>query len=315
MEVLKGNFEGAKQSLGTTELHKNSPEPLKSPEQLINIVILASSSPRRKAFVEYIFPDKQVEIVPAGKELETHDVSLIALNKAHQALSIQTAKNSVVDKDSTTLILAADTRASIPSIKDNKFNLVSSGKPMEPRGFIDSLLQVCLLPNLVEQQSHYRLDSGSAHLIFESGSKNQFPKVIFEKEQALVTLKAEKAAYLATSDGQEHYLQEFYDFYSSSPYTEHNMPAIDPTFISAGISLPVLSRLGAIGSIDNISQNDPYYKDVLRKAIFLAAVGFSHRILKPFVSDIENRIENWSWLDKVTHKALNENTDKMSPKK
>lgn len=307
MEVHRGNFEKPKQ------LVDNAVELPKSPEQLIDVVVLASSSPRRKTFIKYLFPDKQVEIIPAGEELETSDVALIALDKADQVYSLIPTRSSTGNKDSTILILAADIRTSVPAIKSNEFHSVSSGKPIGPRGFEISLLQVCLLPDLADQPPHYRIDSGSARLIFPKERMERFPGALFRREQTVVTLRDELAAYLITPDGQEHYLQEFHDFYSSPPYANYDMPEIDTTSISAGISLPVLSRLDAIESINNINQSDPSYKDVLKKAIFLAAVGFSPRLLKFLVSDIDDRIENWAWLAEVTNKALNENPDKIYP--
>ncbi len=139
--------------------------------------------------------------------------------------------------------------------------------------------------------------SGVLHL------HNNKVTLIEDHKKHLIDFRPERFQELANETGFRKYLKELEDFYSGPPYTNHNMH-LKLDHLSAGISLPVLVKMGVIGSIDGVDVGDSKFRDQLREAICNVAVGISPALLTSLQIDEHDVIGKWTWLNGVVDKAL-----------
>jgi hypothetical protein len=249
-------------------------------------VIYAGTSKRREKLVRLCFPETPVERMEIGPELKTDDVVHVSSNKIKDVI-----ENNYLHGDE--LIIAADTRTKIPEINDErKAKFVSKGKPATIQEIYNNLVAV-------STKLTYQIDSGAS--TFHVNGK---PTLLSTRDTCQINLRPEVLAFLITDEGFNQYLTTFEKFYESSAYSTHNLEGVTPFDLSAGLSLPVLMQLNAVDSVHGIETSSQLFPEVLKHAIYIAAVGIPSDILTPFGVDSDNIISDWVWLNAATKSAL-----------
>ena len=255
----------------------------------VESVIAATSCSRRLAFIRECFPDNiPIYAVAAGEEPDIPDILEIARYK------MENASAGLDGNSSSTLIVAADTQTLIPEVKDYELSLVSHGKPENNKQVYEIFTQLYQTYCFSRECPRYVVQSGSVNKI--NGAS--FGNIL----NTSVELDPKLLEHFVFNNGINDYLQAFSDFYRHPGYS---MPEIEPTDISGGLSLPVLVSLKAVISVNGISRDDIQFIKALKEGIFTVAVGISPEILRPFVPDVNDRINNWSWLNQITKHSLN----------
>lgn len=256
----------------------------------VESVIAATSCSRRLAFIRECFPDNiPVCAIAAEEEPDIPDILEIARYKMENA-------SAGLDGDSSsTLIVAADTQTLIPKVKDYELSLVSHGKPENNEQVHNIFTQLYQTYCFSRKYPIYAVCSGSVNKI---NGETSFGNIL----EAFVELDPKLLEHFVFNNGIDDYLQAFSDFYRHPTYS---MPEIEPTDISGGLSLPVLTSLKAVISVNGISRDDILFTKALKEGIFTVAVGISPEILSPFVPDVNDKINNWSWLNQITKHSLN----------
>ncbi|MBU2632584.1 hypothetical protein KKG52_02600 [Patescibacteria group bacterium] len=257
-------------------------------------IVYAGDSPRRKYFLECIFPNSKIITSYAGIENQAKPTAEIVKEK----IGFVRRKLGPVDG----LVVAAD-------IKTQTLSLATEG-----HGFLKDRAKVSKeyeIKEIFADMANASRKIGIApyyHLFSSSRAENR-------KERAshcttnTIELDPEAVGVLGTETGHNYYLEMFERFYDSCEYKSNGkLPPAKPTDLSAGISLSVLNNIDAVISIDGVRKGTIGYKETLRSAIFNAGVSFSPHTLKPFIPDIDERIKNWEWLSAMVAQSLKKQT-------
>jgi hypothetical protein len=256
------------------------------------VIIYAGQSERRLLFLNYCFPQIPVISLSGGPEEKTPD----NMRVMHQKLTTVASKidDPCFSQEDIhhTIIVASDTQTS-PQFSDDDGNwgLVSLGKPEQLQSVYLSSRRTKLPPN-------YHVSSASGIHLPGSSIRLQ------SKSSHVITLDNESIMELESQEGFNRYIKFFRQFYSQPPYSSYDLKSISPTHISGGFSLPVLTQMRLVSHIDQVSIQDTEFYSVLRQAIYDAAVGISPKVLSPFLPNVEQLINDWPWLNQVTHKSI-----------
>lgn len=252
---------------------------------------LASSSMRRKAALEQI-PDLKVINVGGGEELSEDDLLTIALSKIAFAYpqileSCQSMSTNLIG------VLAADTNTLIKVLTNSGSQLERKNKPHKPD---NTLAHFRRMAKVAEKHGsgYYEVAAASAFQT-ETGS-------VAGIETTRVTLNSAKLNQLTSDDGFANYQDVFASFYNSKAYCDSGCHALKITDISAGISLPVLVKMGAVEKVNGIDLKElrsQVLEETLKQALLNVAVGFSPQVLDKIHPDALACLMGWSWTNEV----------------
>jgi predicted house-cleaning NTP pyrophosphatase (Maf/HAM1 superfamily) len=251
-------------------------------------IIYAGQSNRRENFLRDIFPSTQIDSISIDPEPQSSDTSLVMhhkINKAYDNVSL--GENDI--------IIAADTRTSTPILNPNgRIDLLSRGKPSSLQEVFNTFQLMNKVTRETGEQPWYEVNSSSG--IFHQ-------KGLFEIQDVThVRLKREGVELLSRERGFLEYVERFEDFYSKPPY--HNSLRTNPEDLSAGISLPVLNKMGIVESVNNIGSENPLFYKTLRLAIHIVAIGLSIELLELIGVDRRDTLPRLNWINQVTKRAI-----------
>lgn len=259
------------------------------------VVIYAGGSEKRRDVVAHLFPQAQVINYPGGDEEETADVRHVAQGKIRFVeLSLSTSA-TVVDQIGGPLgIVAADTRTLTPLLNpDGRVRWVSRGKPKDHGQVFTRFIEMMQV-EVLGYDPVYAVQAATVYKDMDSG-------ICLEGEALVsVTIDRRTARQLATSAGFGMYLTEFNRFYQSPPYRDNGYRPIAVTDLSAGLSLPVLFRLGAVSAIDGVTLDQPTFTETFRRSMYHVAVGINPQVLHSVEPTVAARMNSWPWLNQVT---------------
>lgn len=257
---------------------------------------LASSSPRRKVALEQI-PDIKVVNIGGGEEIDNDDLVTIALNKI--AFAYPDILRSCQEQAVNLLgILAADTNTLIKVLHQQTSKLERKGKPKHHEHTHNYFKRMA---DVAERDGagYYEVVAASAFQT-ETGS-------IAGIETTRVLLNQKKLQNLASEDGFANYQEQFTQFYNSEAYRNSGCRAIDVTDISAGISFPVLTKMGLVEEVNGVRLKELPSQSVeiiLKQALLNVAIGFSPQILEKIHPDALTHLMAWSWTNEVVDLIL-----------
>ena len=252
---------------------------------------LASSSIRRKLALEQI-PDLKVINVGGGEEIVMDDLLTIALSKI--AFAYPTILESCRSMSANLIgVLAADTNTLIRILASSGPQLERKNKPSKPETTLNHFRH---MSKAAEQfgAGYYEVAAASA-LQTNNGS-------LAGIETTRVTLNQKKLNQLALEDGFASYQENFINFYNSEAYRDSGCQPLAMSDISAGISLPVLIKMGIVDQVNEVKLKElhsRFLENTLKKALLNVAVGFSPQVLKRIHPDAMAYLMGWSWTNQV----------------
>ncbi len=261
-----------------------------SPE--INRVVYAGQNRRRQAFLRHEFADITIDSYPGGEEPDIPNVIDVMHGKINYVLAQFLSQST-----ESVMVLAADTRTATVCLTDNgkRVGLISRGKPVDETSVQETFVSMARASKKTKMPPIYMVESASgSHLTALNVREHA-------KRYSVIELDPHAVAFFATDRGFSLYNNALKRFYVSSAYREENFPPTTVTDLSAGLSLPVLMRLGAVYSVDHIPVDDEHFIPAFKKAVFTAAIGFAPAL---WGEDIHVTINGWPWLDKVTGESL-----------
>ncbi len=242
----------------------------------IQRVIYAGRSHRRQAFLRHEFATVRVESFPGGDEPDVPDVVGVMHGKINHVL-----QQFLHQSSEPAIVLAADTRTGV--------NQISRGKPQN-----EAIAQETFIM-MAKGTPTYTVEAASGlHHTDEQDRKEA-------KRQCVIELDSHAVSYFATDQGFLVYASTLIRFYSGSAYVSEGLPPIDVTGLSAGLSLPLLVRLGAVRSIDQVSVGHEEFTRVFKRALYTVAVGFAPEL---WGGEIHETVNGWPWLDKVMEQSI-----------
>ncbi len=265
-----------------TEVHLSYP----------SAVWYAGGSHRRLRALRDLFPYIPVEKYGIDDEPRDPDVLTVMRYK------VDTAHRSVNLPDHG-IIMAADTRTKTPIFTGNQIVLESRGKPVSAEEVFETFQEMHRVSQVGIDGPHYVVDSASG--LLHRNSRDAFFEM---QDTTIVALHRDAVARLSTLNGFAAYLSAFREFYSElSLYPSHHgrMTISD---LSAGISLPVLVKIGAVDTVDGVPRKSPFFYKALRHAIYTAAIGFSPELLELVGVTRYEVTSQWNWINSVTKRAL-----------
>jgi len=265
-----------------------------------NRIFYAGQSQRRSAFLKHCFPGIHVEAFDIDPEPEIPDVVKIMRYKIGRLVNGREIQLSQGDA-----IFAADTRTITKAFDDDDKGIItiSRGKPKTLREVRNNLFQMLLASEEGCDPPFYLVESASGASYLTGDSS---PIILGGHTVCQIVLNNLGLSYLITNGGFKEYLEKFYKFYSSSPYSAENMNSISPLALSGGISLPVLVRMGLVDSINGVSRDSGLFKTMLKQAVHIAAVGMDPNLMRLFGVDENKMMDEWNWLNKVVSSSLGE---------
>lgn len=270
-----------------------------------DFVIYAGTSHRRVHFLKYAFPNSTVLSFPAGPEDKTHEVDKIMTGKIEAVLP--KARGVLLQNPGKSGIVVAADIESFPLIYENGRSAnQGKGKPKdleEVRHNFEAMYEAARRMSEAwgaEVNPYYLVNAASGVRDLETGSF--YPP---KHHGCIIELEGEKVRTLGTPAGFERYVDEFVDFFSSPRYSYNGVhPPITPMDVAGGFDTSVLAKMGAIRAIDTVQRNDPSFRDTLSYLINHSNIGIHSTVLRPYSPDIDQRIKNWPWLQKVTDYAM-----------
>ena len=260
-----------------------------------DLVIYAGQSARRRGFLDGIFPDIPILSFSVDPEPQTSDMPVILEDKLIKGFRYLASLDGQV-KTNKIAIVAADTRTIVPFM-NNGLRMESLGKPKEEGEVVGVFEEMSQVGKSIGDDPYYEVSSISGAVSTES------KQIFTSSDRTRITLHQDALSYLKTTEGFQRYVDLFHSFYRSGAYEREGMPRQALTDLSAGLSLPVLIKLGAVKSIDgqNISNTEN-----LRKAFFTVAVGVQPEVVKAFNPNVTNLLNDWEWLNQVISEISNE---------
>lgn len=261
---------------------------MRNTEQTIG---LASSSMRRKVALEQI-PDLKVVNVGGGEEAPMDDLLTIALSKI--AFAYPTILESCRSMSTNLIgVLAADTNTLIRVFASSGTQLERKNKPHKPETTLNHFRR---MSKAAEQSGAGYYEVAAASALQTDNSS------LAGVETTRVTLNQEKLNQLALEDGFAQYQENFANFYKSEAYHNSGCQALEITDISAGISLPVLIKMGVVEQVNEVKLKElrsRVLENTLKKALLNVAVGFSPQVLERIHPDAMACLMGWSWTNEV----------------
>lgn len=254
-------------------------------------VIYAGTSPRRATFIQDTFktiPFQSFDISPEPPWTDTGLVMRYKIGRAYEGNSF----------NGNAVVLGADTRTLTPILNNTgSISMVSRGKPKNDEELFRTFQSIHEVAKVTGEQPCYMVENSSGLLHHDVNGQTNFME---DRDNVFVMLKKEGAAHLATTRGISEYMKEFRDFYSQPPYEK----SVTPFDLSGGISLPVLTKMGMIDSVDGISPDSFMFYKVLRRALHTVAIGISPELLDNVGINSANVIKHWDWINQVTKKSM-----------
>lgn len=221
-------------------------------------IYYAGSNPLRAEFLNHV-TDGRAEVISlgAGIELEAIHPLSVAQEKITQA---QTPDGP------TGCCIAFDTLTYVPTVTKEGLFYEARGKPDHEMETQRVFREMSRLPNLP-----YRIRSASV-LRCNGEDRGAW-------HDASITLSAHGLALLNTDAGFSAYVSRIEDF---GYQFGHNQ---SPRAVAAGLSFETLLALGCIEAVDGVYRNQNGFERRAQRALFLATVGVSHRVLGPLTHD------------------------------
>lgn len=265
---------------------------------LPKVIIYAGESHRRKAFLANAFPKATLETFSVEPEPETTDVKSIVEYKLDLGVerSLELGLNGQRDN---AIIVAADIRTLTPfEKKGEEVELRSTSKLENYPAIWGNLQRMRKICSGIEDKPFYIVDIASGYHSLADNNRQ------IQRDHCLIILDPDGFYYLTRYAGFKDYLERFSTFYSEPPYSTHGLPPIRPTDISAGLSLPVLTEMGIVESIDGIDRESDQFTQAFLEGLYKVGVGFNAPTLTSFHPDIAKTVAGWSWNNQVAEKVL-----------
>lgn len=246
-----------------------------------NSIYYAGQSHRRALFLRTVLPDVPLHTFCVDPEPITPNLDDIVHHKLNVPLSFAMQKGVT-----NGLIVAADTQT-IVTLGDNEGALrtVSKIKPTSEEDVMRLFRDMSEIPG----DPGYIVQSGSGTHDIATGKRSE---VLVEETR--VRLDPVAVEYLGSDEGFQLYRSAFATFYGSEVYQKNNLPQIGICDISSGLSLPVLTKIGAVCSIDGIDRsNYQEFLEAFKKSLHVVAVGIHFNLLEGFP------LGNWGWTEEV----------------
>lgn len=277
-------------------------EVIKSKEKISpELVVYAGTSSRRLAFIKHAFPDSKVTSIPGGKEEDIPDVVSIMQAKIDHVLSQLNETPQIKNRQQRAVIIAADTRTSVLTRNPDNFTFIDSkGKPKEPDSVRKTFEDMYLAGEESGVLPFYTVLSGSG--VHIKGRK--YEERLADVHTCTVELNSDQIKKFSTPEGYTEYTEAFNQFYSSDPYKKGGLSGVRVDDLSGGLSLPVLTSLGAVEAVDGIERNSPDFKEAFRHGMYTVSVGISPHILRPIQPNIDKSLASWDWLNGVVDHTL-----------
>ncbi len=266
-------------------------------ERPLRVIGLASTSKRRQQALEQI-PGLQIQSVPGGEEAQIDDVLSIALQKITFAyptlLQLCQNTNQVLDG-----VVAADTHTVLGVLQISGHpSLRSEGKPTE----VERVKQHFHAMATCARETGY-----GYYKVVSASAVQDAVGTLAQLTTTKVALKQSGLTYLVSEQGFSEYLDQFSAFYCGSAYNSYGLHGVTPLDISAGISLPVLSKmriLESVGGVDLRTARMPEIRLALKLGVLNAAIGFAPEVLTRIQAQAMHYIMDWPWLNSVTDSCL-----------
>jgi len=279
------------------------PELTPTPEiESPDVVIYAGTSPRRKKFLQYCFPESEVLSFSAGEENNNHDIYRIMCNKL-EVVAPMARKEMLKRPGKSGISVASDIESfTIGLEKGGIVATIGRSKPKEIGEVRQMFLEMVKASEIAKINPYYQVFASSGAQEIKNGKS----PVRSKDHTCYIELDPDKLKFLSTARGFNKYVGEFLDFFSSPQYSYNGAhPPIGLSDVAGGIDLAVLAKMGAVARIDESYQNNPKFRESLRYAINHSTIGIHTTVLRPFNPTIDDRIKNWQWLGNVTDYALN----------
>lgn len=245
-------------------------------------VVYAGQSHRRHAFLRHEFAEATIDSYPGGNEPDIPNIIDVMHGKINHVL-----EHFLNRSTESVMVLAADTRT--------KVNQVSRGKPQSEAVAQETFISLARMSKNTGHPPTYIVETASGSHHTDRQNRREATK------QCVVELDPHAVFYFATDQGFVVYTSTLTRFYAGPAYASEGLPPIDVTGISAGLSLPLLVRLGAVCSIDQVPVDHEEFVRVFKRALYTVAVGFAPEL---WGGEIRETVNGWPWLDKVAEQSL-----------
>lgn len=222
-------------------------------------IYYAGSNRLRTEFLKHA-TDGHAEVIPLGSGIELH-----ALHPLSIAQGKITRAQRAVDEPIGCCV-AFDTLTYAPKPTQEGLVYEARGKPRDETEVQQLFWEMSGLPTLP-----YRIRSAS--VLQCNGEETT------AWHDASITLSPHGLALLCTNAGFSTYVSHVRDF--GYPFGQNQSPLT----MTAGLNLEALLALGCVEAIDGVYRNQHGFETSAERALFLATVGASHKVLGPLAHD------------------------------
>ncbi len=238
-----------------------------SERDTITKVHYAGNSGLRYAFLQHI-AEGHAEVIAVGGGVESKAVHPLLVAR-EKILYVRNQQNS---SPLTECCVAFDTLTYIPTTGSQDLSFKASGKPENDKNVQRFFWNM----SREKKVQPYRIRSAS--ILWCNGTEHT------AWHDASILLSEEGASRLATDTGFADYTRYIAEF-------EHQFDEQrNVTDFAAGLHLETLVAMSYVDAIDGVHHDQTEFETATERAIFLASVGASHRILAPLTHDPMNHI-------------------------
>ena len=271
----------------------------------VDLVVAATSSDRRFSLISHVSGYIPVVRLPLGeKEPITTFTPRVVRHKLERAkLGVRERRSrGEIPQDHRVAIIAADTQSGPVGLNSNEIAYLKFQSKPDSVDQIKDVLTGMVAAARKSQEPYYTVASSSG-IAFDPGNGHRI--IIPPPISSTIHLDLSVVELLTTEEGLKAYREEFDRFHSSDAYTDNGrLRPVTLTSAAAGLSVSVLTRIGAIVRINEKGRFEDGFQDELTDTILISSAGVGSTVLEAISPNARERMRSWPLLQRMVSYAL-----------
>lgn len=272
----------------------------------IDIIAAATTNARRLSLITFLADGVPVIKVPLpDEEPETTKPGKVVRDKLSRGLTIvESLHGENIPSGAKVALIAADT-ISAPAALDKNGEIIwkHQSKPRKEKDVSRSFRDLEAVARRKDTNTAtYAVSTASGILLMGHEQPQPFIPAPLESE---LELDVDFLEWMNHQGGLEEYKQNVLEFHRSATYTNGGeLHAISVMDIAAGFSIPVITKMGGVVSINGVDREDPGFRNEFLRTVYIAGAGIHPDIARIVNPNLDPK--TWQFPHRMADYALGE---------